>query len=97
MTPKEIIEQIAEETDGEAVTFPDLEDAVVGICRRFGCPPVLLYSFDKCVDIIMRDLDADLDEEQKYLMAVEYLEFNTLGAWAGEYTPAFAFCLGEVN
>lgn len=93
MTPKEIIENLDAATDGEAVLYPNLEGALIGICRRFNQPPVALYDYKKCIEILMRDTEGeeDLSEEDRYLMAVEHFEFNTLGLWAGEHTPAFLY------
>ena len=88
MTPAEIIEQLAAETDGEAILYPNFEEALIGICRRFNQPPVALYDYRKCIEILMRDAE---DEETAYEQAVEYFDYNTLGTWAGEYTPAFAY------
>lgn len=93
MRPADIIEQLAEETEGEAILYPNLEDALVGICRRFNQPPVALYSYRKCIDILMRDTEGeDLSQEERWQMAVEHFDYNTLGAWVGEYTPAFLYC-----
>lgn len=72
------------EANPDAIFYDGLEDALIGICRRFGMPPVALYDYNKCIDAIMRD-DCNADD------AIEYLEFNTLGLWAGDNTPAF-FC-----
>lgn len=92
MTPAEIIENLSAATDGEAILYPNLEEALVGICRRFGQPPVALYSYRKCIEILMRDTEGeDLSEEDRYFMAVEHFDFNTIGIWAGEHTPAFLY------
>ena len=92
MTPAEIIENLSAATEGEAILYPNLEEALVGICRRFNQPPIALYSYNKCIEILMRDTEGeDLDEEERYLMAVEHFEFNTIGAWVGEHTPAFMY------
>jgi hypothetical protein len=92
MTPAEIIEQLAEETEGQAIVYPNYEEALVGICRRFGQPPLALYSYEKCIEILMRDTEGeDLSEERRWEMAVEFFEFNSIGAWVGEYTPAFVY------
>lgn len=88
MTVAEIIEQLEEMTDGEAILYPNYEEALVGICIQFGRPPVALYDRDKCIEILMMDMK-EHDPEEAYEMAVEHFEFNTLGCWAGEYTPAF--------
>lgn len=92
MTPAEIIEQLSAETEGEAILYPNYEEALIGICRRFGQPPVALYDYSKCIEILMREAE---DPETAYEQAVEWFEFNTMGNWAGEYTPAFA-CRDEV-
>lgn len=93
MTVAEIIEQLEEVTDGEGILYPDYEEALIGICRRFGRPPVALYDYNKCIEILMesfKDGDDEIEEEILYLQAAEHLEVNSLGAWVGEYTPAFA-------
>lgn len=94
MKVAEIIEQLNEATEGEGILYPNYEEALIGICRRFGCPPVALYDYDKCIDILIRDFsdngEEDEPEEGFYQMAVEWIEVNSLGAWMGEYTPAFA-------
>lgn len=84
----DIIDRLCEETQGEAILYPNLEEALVGVCRRFNQPPVALYDYHKCIEILMRD-QTDVEEEQAYLAAVEWFEFNVIGTWAGEYTPAF--------
>jgi hypothetical protein len=96
MTPAEIIEELSNATEGEGILYDNLNEALVGICRRFSQPPVAMYSYGKCIEILMRDLEGeDLSDEQRYEMAVEHFEFNTMGAWVGEYTPAFLYCDGE--
>ena len=42
----------------------------------------LIYSVEKCIEILMQD---DMD----YLDAREYLDFNTIGAYVGKQTPIF--------
>jgi hypothetical protein len=93
MTVADIKEALKEATEGEAVLFDGLDEALIGICRRFGRPPVALYDYNKCIEIFMKDME-DKEPEQAYEMACEHFEFNTIGAWVGEYTPAFA-CFPE--
>lgn len=67
----------------DALSVDDFEDCVVGIVERFGMEPVLLYDKTKC----LRKLEVDgLTPDE----AVEYFEFNIIGAWVGSGTPAFA-------
>ncbi|MEX3625137.1 hypothetical protein [Viridibacillus arvi] len=73
---------------GEHALFADgLDDAIIG-CAQRGALTVALYDANKCIEILMRD------EEMTYEDASEYFDYNILGAWVGEMTPAFAW-LGE--
>ena len=78
---EEIQEMVISENP-DAIFFDGLEDALVGVCRRFGMPSVAMYDYEKCVEIFMADGGS-------YEEVVEYLEYNTLGTWAGDSTPAF--------
>ena len=40
-----------------------------------------VYDVSKCIHILMKDAPWTYDD------AVEYLEFNSIGAWVGEKTP----------
>jgi|TARA_B100001094_G_C17808788_1_gene612789 hypothetical protein len=61
------------------------DNALIGIGRRCSQEDVLVYDFNKAVKILVnRD---NMTEEE----AVEYLEFNTVGAWVGNKTPVFVY------
>jgi len=75
-------ELLAEHND-EAKLADGLEDALIGMCSRFGQSMLAAYDYDKCVQVLMKR-DGMTEEE-----ANEYLQFNTLGAWVGENTPVF--------
>jgi len=72
------------EIDPEMLLADGFEGALIGYVERFGQPPLALYDREKCIEILMTRDDMD------YEGAVEFFEFNTLGAWAGDSTPAFA-------
>lgn len=57
-------------------------DCLVGVCLRFGQEPVALYDRSKVIRHLMKD---GMTEEE----AVEFHEFNQIGAWVGDRTPAF--------
>ena len=57
------------------------EDAIVGFTERCGQPSLILLDREKCIEILMKDMD----EEE----AIEYFEYNVLGSWIGESTPVF--------
>ena len=71
------------EVNEDAVIFDGYEQALVGICYRYGRPAVAAYDHGLCIKILMeRD---GMDRES----AEEFFDFNTLGCWAGEHTPVF--------
>ena len=57
------------------------EDAYIGVARRCGQPDLAVYSVRKCISLLVRR-DGMSQED-----AAEYLEFNSIGCWAGELTP----------
>lgn len=66
------------------------EDALIGLCRCAGRRDVYAYDYWKCIDILM-SRDKMTDEE-----AIEYMEYNVIGAYVGEHTPAFIYEREEV-
>jgi hypothetical protein len=71
------------EFNEDAVLFDGYEDAIIGVAERCSTPPLVIYDGEKCIEILMqRD---GMDEEE----AREFFSFNTLGCWAGEFTPLF--------
>jgi hypothetical protein len=79
---RELMEQLGEENP-DALLADGFEDAFVGISRRFGQEALACYDYRKCIELIM-DGGAGTEEE-----AVEYFEFNVIGAWVGNGTPVF--------
>ena len=72
------------EFNEEAVLADGFDEAFLGMVERYGISaPVALYDKDKCFQILV-DRDGMTYEE-----AVEYFDFNVIGAWVGEYTPMF--------
>ena len=68
---------------GDAVFLEpsEFDEAIVGVVERFGAVPVVCYDRAMVIDIIARDMPREDAEE--------YFEFNTIGAWMGEFTPVF--------
>lgn len=78
-------EQLVEQTQDEDLLFADgFDDAILGVAHRACQPLAVLYSYKKCVEILTSGEDAMTYED-----AVEYLDFNTLGAYVGDRTPIF--------
>jgi hypothetical protein len=56
------------------------DEAFIGIGERCGLS-VYVYDQEKCIEILMKNMSRE--------EAVEYFEYNTLGAFMGEGTPIF--------
>ena len=69
--------------DERLVKADGLEDAIIGVGSRINMPEVLIYSYNKSVDIFMQR-DGMTNKEP-----LEWMEFNVVGAWVGETTPIF--------
>lgn len=76
---QEFLDDIA---DPETLTCDGLDEAFIGLVERFGTPTIALYDLDKLLALLMKD-------GMSYDEAVEYYQFNIVGAWVGEFTPAF--------
>ncbi len=68
-----------------------LDAALIGIASPAGRQEVLVYDYDKCVDIFKRNNDWSHDE------AVEWMEFNVVSAYVGESTPIFVHVDDDLN
>lgn len=58
------------------------DEAIIGIGRQFN-KNLVIYDEDKCIQILM-ERDGMSEEE-----AIEFFEFNVVGAYVGEYTPIY--------
>jgi hypothetical protein len=67
----------------DALTADGFEDAFLGICEQFGRPPVAAYDYDACIKLLVERDGASQEE------AVEFFDFNVIGAWVGGSTPVF--------
>lgn len=69
------------EIDTEILLMDGFDEAFIGTSQRINEPVLAVYSYDKLVDLLMtRD---GMDDEQ----AMEFVEYNCVGAWIGERTP----------
>ena len=73
------------EHHGDDLLFADgYDDAIIGVCAGFDSGRVA-YSVEKMIKICAKELAVDEDE------AVEWLEYNTFGAYVGENTPIYIY------
>lgn len=76
----------AEMLPPEALTADGFEDALIGLASVWteaGQLEVAAYDFRLMVDILIERDGMNSDE------AIEYLNFNTIGAYVGPYTPVY--------
>jgi hypothetical protein len=81
MSNKEIIS----ETHPDLFVCDCLDDAIIGIAERINFGPVVAYSVEKIIDILMtRDGMTEVE-------ATEFFYKNINNAWVGEKTPIYIF------
>lgn len=76
------------EIDDTMLLMDGFDDCLIGYVEQFGRPPIALYDRDKVIERLMED---GMTDEEAY----EFYDFNQLGAYMGESTPAFAVILKE--
>lgn len=74
---------LAELYGDDLVLMDGYDDALAGVVFRFGMQPIACYNKEKVLQI-MQDRDG-MDYEE----ALEFYEFNQIGAWLGDRTPCF--------
>ena len=72
-----------EEENPEALFADGFDDAIIGICRKAGNSPIVTYSYEKCVEVLINQQNMSHEE------AIEWMEFNVVSAYMGPHTPAF--------
>lgn len=75
------IKEVLAENNPDALFADGYDDALVGIARRCGQPDLAVYDYNLGVKVLM-ERDGMTWEE-----AVEFIEYNTVGAWFGPNTP----------
>ena len=68
-----------DDRESDALKIDGFDDALVGFGTQF-CHDVAIYSYEKCVEILVA-------QGMTYEDAEDYLEFNVAGAWVGNNTP----------
>ena len=78
----EIIDSYYTDDDTPPVLKMDgLDDAVIGLATQANRKPLLIYSYEKIVGILVARDGMSVEE------AEEFAAFNTLSAYVGEGTP----------
>ena len=72
-----------EEINPEALLCDGFDEAIIGLAERINLGPVVAYDVDKMLKIMVER------DGMSYEDAMEYFDYNILGAWMGENTPVY--------
>lgn len=75
-------EEVAE-INPDALVCDGFDEAIIGMAERINLGPVVAYSVEKILDILINR------DGMTYEEAIEYYDYNVVGAWMGEFTPVF--------
>lgn len=81
----DMVQEFASMSDGDdhkIMLVDGFEEALIGMAFRFGGVQAAAYDVEKIMEILQGQ---GMNEEE----AVEFFEFNIIGAWVGEGTPIF--------
>tara|TARA_R100000742_G_C4268662_1_gene87058 strand:- start:1061 stop:1306 length:246 start_codon:yes stop_codon:yes gene_type:complete len=81
------MKEMIAEYNQESLLADGFDDAIIGIVDSFSDNPVVLYDKDKCIDILCKDMSRE--------EAIEYFNFNVMGAYMGDNTPKFAMLFNK--
>jgi len=85
---REGIEAVLEDMGESTLLMDGFDGAFIGFARRLNEPCLAVYDYEKMVTVcVERD---GMDEEE----AMEYIDFNCVGAWVGEQTPIIVIAPG---
>ena len=71
-----------EPLDPNTLYADGFEDALIGLGWQH-TKLIAIYDYDKCVEILILREDMTIEE------AIEWMEYNVVGSYVGEYTPIF--------
>jgi hypothetical protein len=84
-TPREFVDRFSDEHFGEGedglLVMDGFDDCIIGVGQRF-TDHFVVYDLEK---VIAKLMEQGMSEEE----AIEFHEFNQLGAWVGPGTPVF--------
>jgi len=64
------------------MTEEEFDSAIIGVAERIGSEPAIAYDFDKVIEANMK---MGMTQEE----AIEYFDYNQIGAYVGGQTPIF--------
>jgi len=78
---REEIDQHLQNIGEEALLMDGFDEALIGFSKRINEPLLAVYKWQRMVQILKNR------DKMTYEEAVEYIEYNCIGAWIGEQTP----------
>jgi len=72
-----------EEINPDALLCDGFDEAIIGMAERINLGPIVAYDIDKMLEIMVER------DGMTYEEAMEYFDYNILGAWLGENTPVY--------
>ena len=72
-----------EEINPDALLCDGFDEAIIGLAERINLGPIVAYDIDKMLEIMVER------DGMTYEEAMEYFDYNILGAWMGENTPVY--------
>ena len=79
-----IREELCEHYGDDLLFADNFDDAIIGVACGHDSGKVV-YSNEKMIQILINENKCTYEE------AIEYLEFNTFGAYVGEQTPIYVW------
>lgn len=79
------IEELFGWLDEEVLLFDGFDEALIGWARPMNSPTLAVYDWDTMVDVLMSRDGCDMDG------AIEFLDFNVVGAYVGPQTPIILY------
>jgi hypothetical protein len=84
------INEYLESIEESALLADGFDAALIGFSQRMNEPMLAVYSYEKMVQVLMDNDDLSYDD------AVEYVDFNVVGAWVGEQTPIIVMPIDSI-
>jgi len=78
-----VLEEFLIESGWTVMLADGFDYAFVGVTESIDCKPKACYDKEKCIKILQSEND------WTYVEAVEYFDYNVIGAYVGENTPTF--------
>jgi hypothetical protein len=75
------LQQALEELEESTLLMDGFDEAFIGWSRRINEPLLAVYDYDAIIKVCIERDGMDFEE------AVEYVDYNVVGAWVGEQTP----------